>query len=496
MRTRLHEGLRHWGGWDLLAALALTGCSTVARPVPATPAQASHGSADPVEVKPPSAVATGGSRSPDAKLPVVDQEGARLTAWLKSRLPQGGELVVDSSGATGIVHVVRAGDSFVKISEDYVGLTSVYFARDLNKAIHAEASIDPEATPRPGDRIAIPSVVKRAPKSADEERLGWPDDKILRGLYIRGPTVESSLFMGLLEHMSERRMNLMVLDAKDYDGLLTYDSKVPLAIASGATRRAPIRDLARTIRFIHERQIRVAMRISCFEDELVAKARPNLLPLSKWKRPYPIGWLDPANPEAQAYVIDLAKEAMDAGVDEIQLDYVRYPVLGIKNADFDLTKGKTPKPVVIRDFVRKVHEVTQARKVPLSLDIFGVVAEGQREDINMLGQDPALLAPECEALSPMVYPSHYRSGYQGWEIPGNHPEIVGIGTRKILKQIKKLEGAIVRPWLQAVNYNSPDYGPPYLATEIRSSIEAGGSGWLMWNPAQTYTVTWSAVPVH
>jgi hypothetical protein len=64
-----------------------------------------------------------------------------------------------------------------------------------------------------------------------------------------------------------------------------------------------------------------------------------------------------------------------------------------------------------------------------------------------------------------------------------------------LKQIKKAQGAIVRPWLQAVNYNSPDYGPPYLAAEIRSAVQAGGSGWLMWNPAQTYTVTWSAVPV-
>ena len=38
-------------------------------------------------------------------------------------------------------------------------------------------------------------------------------------------------------------------------------------------------------------------------------------------------------------------------------------------------------------------------------------------------------------------------------------------------------------------------GPNYLAEEIRSSVQAGGSGWLMWNPAQTYTVTWSAVPV-
>ena len=188
----------------------------------------------------------------------------------------------------------------------------------------------------------------------------------------------------------------------------------------------------------HERQIRVAMRISCFEDELVAKAKPSLLPLSKWKRPYPIGWLDPANPEAQQYVLDLAKEAIER---RCRRDPARLRSLpGARHQERRLRsrpRARPPRPIVIRDFVRKVHELTQARNVPLSLDIFGVVAEGHRDDINMLGQDPALLAPECEALSPMVYPSHYRSGYQGWEIPGNHPEIVGIGTRKILSRSRR-----------------------------------------------------------
>jgi hypothetical protein len=436
--------------------------------------------------------------APAAASPVTATNEGRnqLLTWLKSRLPEGGEIVDAPSGSVGVVHVLRPGDSFVKISEGYLDLTEIYFARDLNKAIHKENSLDKEAVPKPGDRIVIPAIIQRAPKSADEERLGWPEDRVLRGLYVRGATAASPLFIGLLDRMSERGLNLIVLDAKDYDGLVTYRSNVPLVLETGAAKHAPIRDLPRTIRFVHARGIRVAMRISCFEDEFMAKAKPSLAVLSKWKQPYPIGWLDPANDDARKYILELVQEAMDAGVDEVQLDYVRYPVLGIKNADFDLTKGKLTKPVVIRDFVRKVHELTQSRKVPLSLDIFGIVAEGQKIDIDMLGQDPALLAPECEALSPMVYPSHYRQGYQGFDIPGNHPEIVGIGTKKILAQVRKApKGTIIRPWLQAVNYNSPDYGPQYLASEIRSAGQAGGTGWLMWNPAQTYTVTWSAVPV-
>src|SRR5262249_40861933 len=124
--------------------------------------------------------------------------------------------------------------------------------------------------------------------------------------------------------------------------------------------------------------------------------------------------------------------------------------------------------------------------------------DGHRDDIEMLGQDPAVLAAEVDALSPMVYPSHYATGFLGYEVPGNHPELVGYGVKGIIEQIEKggvTGGAIIRPWLQAVSHRSPEYGPHYLADEIRHAGQNGALGWLMWNPAQVYNVTWSAVPM-
>jgi len=467
----------------------LIGCSAAGPRAPAGTRRSEGGGPAPVARAVPATTAV--ALPPQEPPRPVDEERARLVAWLKSRLPDGGE-VVDKTGApVGVVHTFLEDDTLAKIADDYVGVTDIYLARDVAKALSAAHA----AVPKAGDRIVIPSIVASAPKAADDERLGWPDDKALRGLYVRGSTAATPLFTALLGRMADRGMNVIVLDAKDYDGLVTYRSQVALVLETGAASAAPIRDLARTIRFAHAKGIRVAMRISCFEDEFMAKAKPELAIVAKWKRPYRIGWLDPANEGARGYILDMVKEAMDAGVDEIQLDYIRYPVLGIKGADFDATKGSTKKTIVIRDFVRKVHALTQARKVPLSLDIFGIVADGGRDDIDMLGQDPALLAAECEALSPMVYPSHYRAGYNGFDVPGNHPEIVGIGTKKILEQIRKYRSrVVVRPWLQAVDYHSPEYGPQYLAAEVKHAISSGSTGWLMWNPAQTYTVTWSAIP--
>jgi hypothetical protein len=453
-------------------------------------------------------------RSPDppattttqAEAPVAEEKAAPaeekkpdprvvFAAWLKERLPAGGELVDEAGQPLRVTHEVKKGDTWLSIAKAYLDLTDVYVEQDLARELEKDNG-KPKGGPRPGDEVRITHLVKEPFKSGDEERIGWPEDKNLRGIYVRGSLASMGMYTQVLDEMVKRGMNIIILDAKDYDGPVTYDSKVPLAVQSGATKGYLIRDFARTIRFAHWRGIRVSVRIATFEDEIMAKFRKDLSVQAKWGGAYPIGWLDPSNEGAQNYALDLAKEALDMGADEINLDYVRYPVLGIKGADFKLEEKKLTKVEVITNFVKRAHELTKSRKAALSLDVFGVIAEGKRVDIDALGQDPPMLAPHTEALCPMVYPSHYTPGYYGFEIPGNHPEIVGMGTKKIIELIDKggvKNGAVIRPWVQAMSYKSPDYGPQYLAKELKSAEENGANGWLMWNPGQGYGVAWTAV---
>src|SRR5262249_17111394 len=138
---------------------------------------------------------------------------------------------------------------------------------------------------------------------------------------------------------------------------------------------------------------------------------------------------------------------------------------------------------------------TSAAKVPLSLDIFGVTATGDRSDWEALGQEIAVLAPECEALSPMIYPSHYNSGFMGFTEPGAHPEVIGIGTRAAVPYLPKgQKNAVIRSWLQAFAWKAPGYGPHYLVEETRQAEANGGVGWLMWNPGNDYYAAWAGFP--
>jgi hypothetical protein len=434
------------------------------------------------------------------KAPVVqgaDAERAEFIAWLKSRLPAQAEVVDKVGLPVEVQFTTQKNDTFVKVARSLLDVVAVYevdgLGRAIAKVLHDKRT-DMGGTLRPGLVFTVPHLLTKPFAEGDAARLGWPADKALRGLYLRGPSARGPRYSHLLRNMVARDYNAIVLDLRDYDGFITYDSKVPLAIESKATKGAPIRDLARAIRFAHNYGVRVIARISCFHDETVSKARPDLVVRNKQGKPHAIGWLDPRNTVAQDYVIALANEAMDAGADEIQLDYVRYPVKGIKNADFGLDGSKLAKVEVIRDFVRRVHAVTQARAVPLSLDIFGMSAQGIRADIEALGQDPAVLARECEVLSPMVYPSHYENGFMGHAVPGDHPELVGVGTRKTLDLVDKGLSTIVRSWVQAVNWNSPSYSPEYLRKEMDSADANGGIGWLLWQPAQDYSYAWVARP--
>jgi hypothetical protein len=418
-----------------------------------------------------------------------------LVSWLRERLPPGGELVTSEGEPPRIVHTAQKGDSLATLANLYLDLTDVYLASDLATAI-GKANKHARTILQPGATIEIPHVLTEPYETGDAARLGGKKDDAVRGIYIRGSTAGSPRYVPILDHMEDRGMNAIVLDTKDTDGYLTYRSNVPLAVETNAIKDAPIRDLARAIRFAHARGIKVIMRISCFHDEWIQPKKTDLSVRGKWGGPYPIGWLDPSSPGAHRYVIDLAKEAMDAGADEIQLDYVRYPVIGTKNADFHLKERSLTRVEVIRDFVREVHEVTLARNVPLSLDVFGVIALGKRIDIDALGQDLALLGPECEVLSPMVYPSHYAKGFYGFDEPGNHPELIAVGTKGTVDQLAAahVKGTLVRPWLQAFYWESPEYGPEYLRAETRHAVEAGGAGWLMWNPGQDYSYAWQIIP--
>ena len=438
---------------------------------------------------PPTAVVANVAPQQEIVAPQKDE----MLEWVRGKLPSGGSVKRDEHGAILVTHTGGATENVYTVAAEYLPLSTTYLAEEFAKHIATVNAIPAWNGSVAGKTITIPDIVAKPYGTPEEERLAWPEDRALRAIFLRGYDALAS-WESTLDHLKARDMNAVILDAKAYMGELTYPSKVEVAVRTKATDGAPIRDLARTIRFAHQRGVRVSLRVACFHDPWSAKRAPELSIKGYWGGPYPVGWLDPGDAAAQQYIADIVTEVISLGADEINLDYVRYPVDGgLGNADFHLKDTGRTRVGVITDFVKKIHAITQAHHVPLSLDIFGVTATGQQIDIDNLGQDIGKLAPNAEALMPMVYPSHYGKGYMGWAEPGNHPEIIAIGTKAAIAR-EKGASAVIRPWLQAFNYKSPDYSPKYLAQETVEAQRGGGVGYAMWNPGGWYGDAWTAIP--
>ncbi len=414
---------------------------------------------------------------------------AELGEWLKTHLPKGGAVEGDPPK---VFHTVAAGETVLSIAGAYLSISDVYTAGELAGSIGRK---NPGGAII-GKKLEIPSITTRIIRDdPKDERLGWPEDKALRGIFITGPYAGIK-WVESLDKLAERGLNAVVLDAKDYEGYINYPTKVKVAVETEAMRHAHIPDLARAIRFAHWRGIRIILRIPCFHDPWADKHAKDArlsLRFAPTGKPMHVDWLDPTNTEAQDYAIDLAKEGIEAGADEIQLDYVRFPVhLSSKVAVLPNKEDRSP---IIRDFVKRVHAVTSASGVALSLDFFGVASTGDINDILYLGQHIPTVAPEADAISLMSYPSHYNKGYMGFAEPGEHPEVVGIGNTAAMKLIKPTGAAtIFRTWLQAFPLRSSNYGPGYVLAEAKSAESTGGVGWLMWSPACEYSAVWGAFP--
>ena len=416
--------------------------------------------------------------------------GGSLLEYLEGMLPRGGKVEASGDGVR-VTHAVSAGDTYASIAGSYLALTEIYGAKELAKAIEKK---NPSLVS--GAAIEIPRPLTRALRQPQEEKLGWPDDQALRALFVTGPFTNLK-WVETLDKMAARGINAVILDAKDYQGPVNYPSKAKIAVETGAAAKPSIPDLARAIRFAHWRGIRVILRIPCFHDPWAdKKVKDGRLSL---KHPSSaaaihIDWLDPTNTEAQDYAIDIAREGVEAGADEINLDYVRFPVhIGSSVAKLPDPKDRSR---IIRDFVRRVHDVTKPAGVMLSLDLFGVTATGDRSDIDRLGQDIAVVGPEAEVIMPMVYPSHYDKGYHGWDAPGDHPEIVGIGTKGAVAQLARVKSkTIVRSWLQAFAWRTSIFGTKYVVDQARSAEQNGGIGWAMWSPSCEYSAVYNGFPV-
>ena len=320
----------------------------------------------------------------------------------------------------------------------------------------------------------------------------------VKGIYVTGLMAGSGSFQDLIALVDETELNTMVIDVKDDEGRITYEMDLESVRQIGAESRY-IRDMEGLMRLLKEHQIYTIARIVCFKDPYLAENRPELALEKPDGTPVTdangLAWVNPYREEVWEYLTEVAKAAADAGFDEIQFDYVRFPIGSDADAaDYGVDMQSYTRQQAITNFLTYAAGELGAVGVPVTADVFGTII-GSSTDKERTGQDYPSLGSIIDVLCPMVYPSHYGSNVFGLDVPDAHPyETVYralLDSQKELSVVPEQDRAVVRPWLQAFTASWVDgyisYGGDQIRQQIQAVYDAGYEEWILWNASNRYS---------
>lgn len=289
----------------------------------------------------------------------------------------------------------------------------------------AEESVDSETAALSGTSGAAETeeasaeTEETAGGETAEEAGGAARERVrVKGIYVTGPMAGTSNMDALIDLVDRTELNALVIDVKNDEGRVVCEMDSPLVSEIGAVKRY-VQDMPALVSKCREKGIYLIARIVAFKDPFLAEARPELsLHNADGTVFYDkdgLAWVNPYEPRVWEYLVEVAKGAVELGFDEVQFDYIRFSTdSGMKQVDFGPLAQEKSKEAVISEFTEYAARELHAMGAAVSADVYGVVIDSEI-DQQIVGQDYLELCSVLDAISPMVYPSHY--GPYNYDIP-------------------------------------------------------------------------------
>lgn len=334
----------------------------------------------------------------------------------------------------------------------------------------------------------------------------WPEKlknppSVIKGIYVTSWVAGNEKRMAeLIELIDQTELNAIVIDVKDFSGYLAFPV-ISSFLKSFGTEQIRIKNFAQLVNQLHQKNIYVIARITVFQDPVLAEKRPDLAIRSKrtgkiWKDNKGLAWVDPASFEVWNYILAIAKEVDRYGVDELNFDYLRFPSDGdLKDLSYPIYDEKKGQREILKEFFDYLSKNLRKQNIKISADFFGLVTVN-KDDLG-IGQILEDFLPYFDYLCPMVYPSHYASGFLSYKNPALYPyEVIKYSLENAKKRVddfkKKYPDVSVgefRPWLQDFDLGA-NYDEKMVRLEKKAVVDVGlSNGWLLWDPKNIYTRT-------
>ncbi|NQV19754.1 MAG: hypothetical protein HQ534_14590 [Armatimonadetes bacterium] len=360
----------------------------------------------------------------------------------------------------------------------------------VHQEIHSE-NLKPEFL-EIRDSIQIPEIVI-------PEKIPYPD--FTRGIYLSGFTVGYNNYEAILDSAEATGINTVVFDLKDMKGNIFF--ALPENDPIRKKRISPIIDIPDFVKTLHKRNMRAVARIVMFHDRFLAKrdslVRPRKSDGTIWQenRKGKPSWLDSSHSEAQKELLRIIEVVAKKGVDEIQLDYIRFPTQGkISEAIFQFQKKDSlfaiadsnyvfrTKSDIIEEFVKQAKEICLKHNVTLTGDIFAIVAWQRKVDISNTGQKISKMTKYLDAIHPMIYSSHFSKDFGFREKIYDEPYFIVFKGTKLTQRYSNKKCKVI-PYIQANRWRVK-FKPEFIYAQIQAVNDLNADGYILWNAANKY----------
>lgn len=346
---------------------------------------------------------------------------------------------------------------------------------------------------------------KQTEQASKNSGVTYPKDGV-KGIYVSANSTKGEKFDELTKFIEDSDLNAMVIDVKDDSGNVTINFNTGNKEIDKHT--LDIVDAKPLLSKMKSKHIYPIARIVTFKDKNLAESHPEWsfknADGTVWESDGGDEFVNPFKKEVWDYNINVSKEAAKAGFKDIQYDYVRFPE-AFENVEHSLTydKGKY-KDSDLSEVDQRVDTITQflktARKdlkpygAEISADVFGYSA--MVEEAPGIGQSFPKIAENTDAISSMIYPSHWSPGDFGYDAPDKEP--YGAVDKYLDKETEVLnklgnKKPKSRPWLQdfTAQYlgegNYKTYDSEAVEDQVKALKDHGINEFILWNAANDYT---------
>ncbi len=232
-----------------------------------------------------------------------------------------------------------------------------------------------------------------------------------------------------------------------------------------------------------KKSVYLIARQCIFKDEALALKNGGALALKDfsgeiWFQEKCGYWVDPSLLEVRKYNQQITKKAFEAGFDEVQFDYIRYPS---GDKPYRNWQNKLDNIVKFLDMIKETKP--PGRKISLTFYGYTVWANVLAKE----GQNFEKMAEKVDAVYPMLYPSHFHDNFMNdstkeWRTYS----LIYESIKKAQERLPEKEIGII-PYLQAFSWKKSRLGRKFVLNQLKAASQSNSDGFVLWEAGGDYS---------